>query len=314
MSLRHVFTANPGLKLLALVLAVFLWFVAVGREEAEVSQPVPLEMINIPQNMVISNKVPAGINIRIRGAVAMIRQLANRKLRFSLDLGEAKKGPASFTLVPDDLDLPRGLEVTHLEPSVVTVELEPVITRTIRVLPVIKGEPRAGFVIEDISLEPRQIQVKGPENLVKSLDTVWTEPVDVTQLTGTSTLTTRPALPDVSLSIVGSPQIKAEIRMGEKIVTRTLDGISVQVINAASRFDIKPDKVTLTLRGPLGAMSEVVAGRGLTVSLDAGGLGPGSVQRGVVVSVPGHIDVLKVVPDQVKITIHEEMPTTGNGQ
>ena len=307
MRLRSILTEHLGLKLLAVVLAVVLWFMAVGRKTAEVGLTVPLEMVNIPADMVIANQVPDGISLRIRGSVALTRQVADKKLRFSLDLAKAKKGPVSFTLLPDALDLPRGLEVTHLAPRNVIVELERLIVKTIRLLPVIKGEPIAGYVIDDINLEPKQVEIRGPENLVQGLESIWTEPVDVTKLDKSATLLTKPSMPDVSLSPVGNAQIKAEIRIIEKITARPFKDVPVQVTGAVYKFDIHPKNVELLVRGPLNKMSELVAGKELIVKLDLTGLMPGRHERAVVVEAPEKMSVLRVQPNRIKIKITSEL-------
>ena len=94
--LRGLITHNPGLKLLALIMAVILWFMAVGRERAEVGLNVPVEMVNFPKNMVVANQVPDGISVRIRGSVALTRQVQDRKPAFQPGPGRRPGRPQSF--------------------------------------------------------------------------------------------------------------------------------------------------------------------------------------------------------------------------
>ena len=197
MWLRDLLFRNFWVKLLSLFLAMVLWYMAVGRERAEIGLNIPLELVNFPPRTVIANQIPDAINVRIRGSVAQTRQVSDRNLRFSLDLGGAKIGPNSFNIQPDALGLPRGLEITRLAPAEITVALERVVTKKINLLPVIKGEPAAGYIIEDITLEPREVEVQGPESVLKPLEIIWTAPVDVTNLTkpGDAGNESRPAGP-----------------------------------------------------------------------------------------------------------------------
>ena len=300
---KNMLTKNVGLKLFSFAMAIGLWFMAVGRESGELGLTVPLEMVNFPPDMVVASQVPNGINVRIRGPLTLTRQAAERKLRFSLDLSQAKPGPNEFSLLPDTLSLPRGLHVTHLAPSSVRVKLEKVISKKLSLLPVIKGEPITGYTIENISLEPKQVDVRGPESVLGPVEILWTEPIDVTKLKETATLVTRPALPDMSITLVKPGDIKAHLNIGEKIVTRRFQSVPVQVLNSDLPAEIDPKTVDVTIRGPVSGMTDLVSGQGLDVRVNLAGLEPGVHERMLVVNVPPKMGLVKAEPKVVKIHI-----------
>ena len=303
MNFSGLFTKNLGLKFVSLVLAVVLWYMTVGREMAEVGITVPLEMVNFPSNMVVANQVPDGVSVRIRGSVTLTRQMAGRQLRFSLDLADAKPGQNTFTLSADSLNLPRGLEVTRLAPSTITVELEKLISKKINLLPVIKGEPVAGYIIEDIALEPRTVLIQGPVSVLDKIDILWTEPIDVTQLKESTTLPTQPALPDVSLTLAEKVEIKATIKIGEKVISRSFKEVPVEAINTDQNFEIIPPAVDLVVRGPMNTMKELDAGKGLHARLNLAELAPGVYKRKVAITHPPDVEVIRVDPETVQVTI-----------
>jgi len=310
--LRELATRHLGLKILALVMAVVLWFLAVGRETGEIGLKVPLEMINFPKDMVIANEIPDGISIRIRGSVALTRQVAERKLRFSLDLAGAKKGSNNFTMVPDALGLPRGLEVTQLSPSSITVELERLITKKVGLLPVIQGEPETGYMIDEIALEPNEVEVRGPENMLLGLDRLWTEPIDVTKLTGSTTVVIKPTMPSVAVSLTKPTEIKANLKINPKLTVRAFKNVKIETVNSAYKFELEPETVDLMIRGPVNAMTELVTGKGLQVILDLAGFESGRFKRKLVVRVPEKMEVLEVKPDQIWVKISKELSDPEN--
>jgi YbbR domain-containing protein len=305
MWLSDLFTRNLRFKLLALVLAIGLWFMAVGRERAEVGLTVPLEMKGFPPDLVVANEVPDGISVRIRGSVPLTRQVADRGLRFSIDLSGAKAGPNNFNLLPEVLGLPRGLDVTRLVPSQITVVLEPVTLKRVNILPVIKGEPGGGFVIEDILLEPRNVGIRGPQSSLDKIDIVWTEPIDVTKAAGSTTVPVKLAMPDVSVTPAEKIQITARLEMREKIVTRTFSAVPVEGINTDLDYTVTPEAVEVTISGPLSTMTELATGKALHVRLNLVDLGPGRYRRPVDVSVPPDMKVVSVKPETVQVKILE---------
>ena len=304
MWLRDIFYRNLGLKFLSLVAALILWFMAVGREKAEVGLTVPLEFTNIPANMVIANQVPDGISVRIRGSVALTRQVERRRLRFSLDLHGASEGINHFTLAPESLELPRDIEITRMAPNSITVELEGIENKKFGLLPVIKGEPLPGFMIEDISLQPKNLELRGPKSVLEGLSILWTEPIDVTKLDKSTTLTVLPSLPDVALSVVGNKEIKAQLKIGEKLNTKSFKSVPVEAINTDLNFSLDPKTVDLTIRGPLSTMTTLASGKAMHVRVNLAGLTPGVYERKVMVSIPPDTEVIALEPETIKIEIH----------
>ena len=55
--MRRWLLENPGLKLLSLALAVFLWAVVLGEQKVEVSLNLPFEL-PIPSGMMVVNDAP----------------------------------------------------------------------------------------------------------------------------------------------------------------------------------------------------------------------------------------------------------------
>jgi YbbR domain-containing protein len=299
------FTRNLSLKFIALALSCVLWFTAVGRERAEVGMNVPLELINIPKNMVITNPIPDGISVRIRGSVALTRQVANRSQRFSLDLAGAKAGPNHFSLLPESLGLPRGVEVIRLTPSTLTVDLEGLAVKKVNILPVIKGELVPEYMIEDIQLEPKSLLIRGPESLLNTVDILWTDPIDVTDMFESTTVAATPAMPDVTLSPAEPIHLKAHIKITEKIVTRIFSDIPVESINTDKEFVLEPAGVELTIRGPLAMITKITEAKGFSARVNLADLGPGTHQKPISVPLPPELRLLSVQPAIVNVTIME---------
>lgn len=309
--LTDLFTRNVGLKLLSLAMAVLLWYMAVGRERGEVGMTVPLELINIPANMVVVNELPDGISLRLRGSLALTRQVAERRLRFSLDMSGARKGENRFTLQPDTLGLPGEMEVIRVAPNTVVVQLESLIIKTLNLMPVIKGEPVAGYIIEGITLEPQKLDVRGPESIMNRLEVLWTDPINVTTFSASTTVQTRPALPEPGLTVVKPTTIQARLKIGDKIISRDFKDLSVEALIAPDEvigFELTPATVALTIRGPLNALTNLVPGEDLHVRVNLTGLDAGRHERMLIVTVPPSMEVVRVEPKFISVDIFEGIP------
>ncbi len=170
---------NLPYKILAVLLAVIIWYFVVGEERAEVGLSVPLELINIPRDLIVVNNVTHGIEIRINGPRSLIRSLATENLSKSLDLSNTKAGTVSFSISSEGIPLPRGVKITRINPTQVVVILEKLLARKIEVKPRIIGKPAPGYEIESIQVNNNLVEIAGPERVVEGLDHLYTKPIEI---------------------------------------------------------------------------------------------------------------------------------------
>ncbi len=170
---------NLPYKILAVLLAIIFWYLVVGEERAEVGLTVPLELINIPRNLIVVNNVTQGIDIRVNGPRSLVRSLSTENLSKSLDLSNTRAGSVSFSISSEGIPLPRGVLVTRINPTQVTVVLQKLATKKIMVRPRINGKPAPGFEIESIQINTEQVEIAGPEEVVASLENLYTKPIEI---------------------------------------------------------------------------------------------------------------------------------------
>ena len=140
---------NRGLKLLALLLAVALWF-AVGVEEpTETTLSMALELVNLPSGMMITSEIPPSLQVRVMGPGSVIRKLTQARLAQTIDLAGFKRGRHSIPLGPKNFNFPRGVRVTRVQPNPLTLTLAPTMVKALQIKPVLEGSPPEGFEIDE---------------------------------------------------------------------------------------------------------------------------------------------------------------------
>jgi hypothetical protein len=75
-----------------------------------------------------------------------------------------------------------------MSPSEITVKLEPLVRKTFRLLPVLHGDPAAGYLLAKITVLPPRITVEGPESLMTALKRLQTMPIDIQDAKETMTV------------------------------------------------------------------------------------------------------------------------------
>lgn len=110
------------------------------------------------------------VNLEVRGKKSNISLLTD-EYKVKLDLSNVKE-PGTHTL-PLTYSIPSGVEMVSMEPSVVTVTVEPRVSKSVTVSIGTKGEPakdyRAGT---PVLIDPRQVTVTLPESSMANLGQV----------------------------------------------------------------------------------------------------------------------------------------------
>lgn len=295
---------NIGLKLLALAFALFLWFFVVGEEKAEVNLNIPLEILNLPENILISNEFPGTIDVRLYGSRSLIRDLATRRISREIDLSGAKPGEVTLNIIPDSIPVPRGIQVTRIHPSHVTLILEPLVRKEVSIKPELKGKLAAGYELKDIKIDPAVVVIAGTKKELARIEKIPTEPVDISGLTKDMETTVQLNPGKCRVRVIGSSRINLSVGIEEQIIEeRLLIPVEPQGSNLCR---VRPDEVTVSVIGPANLISETMQGGKIRAVIDLKGLGPGKYVREPRIQLPPEIRIIKVEPRSVRAVINDK--------
>lgn len=185
--MKKLLTENIGMKISAVLISVFLWFFVTSRGQSEIAFDIPLEFKNIPADVGIVNASVKTVSVTVRGHERPMKNLKVSDVRVYVDLGKADKGTDVYYINKDNIKLPYGLSVMNISPSTVKIKLDETISRTFPVNPVLTGEPRKGYFVSSIKVEPKSVVVKGLKSDVLRLHILKTEPLYIADSTSTMT-------------------------------------------------------------------------------------------------------------------------------
>jgi len=177
--MKKFFTTNLWLKLVALFMAVALWFFVILSGRSEVTLDVPLKFINIPDKYEIVD-CPASISVTIEGQEQMLKYLKPNDINVVLDISGARPGRSFYTISKENIKLSNSFLVTGIDPETFSLTIERQLKKSVTVKPHIVGAPEKGYKISAIHVEPKTVLLEGPESAVSKVDVVRTEPIDIT--------------------------------------------------------------------------------------------------------------------------------------
>lgn len=295
---------NPGLKIMAVLLATGLWFVVAGEQNVERTLRVPLEFRNKPVNLEVLGDPPTTVDIRVVGSSALLSRIDAGEVVAVLDLGTARPGSRLFHVRTDEIRVPYGVDVMQVTPSTIGLELEVSSRRRVRVVPAVEGDPAPGFVTGRITSDPDSVEVIGPESHLKSLTAATTEPVSVAGLRESVTDTVTIGVPDSAVRLVETTSAKVLVEILPAPVERVLSGVPIRWrnLNEGLTARVEPLTTTVTVRGRRDALESMRA-ETIDAFVDLAGLGPGRYNLRVQFDPTESFGVSTTEPAVVQVTI-----------
>jgi YbbR domain-containing protein len=195
-----------------------------------------------------------------------------------------------------------GLKV---EPGVVTVKV-PVLpiatTRTVPVVFTLHGAVAPGYWVVGVAMDPFAVTVRGEEQVLKSLDRLETQAIDVGNLSATRSFSVALAVP-AGVTLLRPTDVAVTVTVQPLAGTRMFSSV-VQVtgLQANQVADVDVPNVSVLVTGPVPTLVGLGPEAVIAV-VDVGGRGPGTYPLDVVVRVPSGVSVQTVQPTRVQITI-----------
>src|SRR5579864_3059218 len=193
--MKQFFTHNVGWKLLSLLIAVTLW-IAVAREpELATSLSVPVEFKKIPEDLDIGVSAPERVLIEVRGSSGRLTHDNLINVATVLDLSDAHVGERTYTIHDYNLNLPPGVAFYRAVPSQITLRFDRLIARDVDVRPSYIKIPD-GYHRTAETVNPAKVRVRGPEERLKNMREIFTDPIDLS-------------------AVVGQAQFRTEVNVGD---------------------------------------------------------------------------------------------------
>jgi YbbR domain-containing protein len=302
---------NWVLKLLSLLFALFLWYFVVGEDKVDMNVTIPVEIVNLPRDLVISNQFKKQLEVTISGQRSIIRGLSNQHISRSIDLSDAIPGTVVKQNQPDSIKLPHGLSILRIQPPTITLLLDQLIQRELQIEPILKGSVHKDFKLGTVVPDPTTLEISGPQAILGNLKTLKTIPVNIGDLD-------QSAVKQVSLDL--QPEIADLI--GEPVVAVRINVIElkkeVQIANIPVEFDpvggketemiyqVKPPTVSLAAEVPKRLLQRSKDLKSLIkVSIKPVTLKAGNQKLKVIAESMPQVRILSVTPDTVTLEIDE---------
>jgi YbbR domain-containing protein len=265
--------------------------------------PVRVDRGTVPAGLAAGEPVVDPVAVNVRGPGSVVDRVDAAVARVIVD--------ASGVDVDEDVDLvavdARGDRVTPVdfEPSSVHVRIAVTVagtTRTVPVVPKLRGSPAVGFALTGLRVQPVDVVIAGPRATLQGISEVDTEPVSIAGAHADVTADTKLVLPQ-GVTVEGSSTVTVTATI-TPLTGSTTFTVGIVLTGTSSQFTyaVSAGSTLAVVSGPVTALG-ALSGSSLQATADVSGLGVGTHTLPLRVTVPSGLRVTSLVPAQVTVTI-----------
>lgn len=298
---------NWSAKLVSLVLAVGLWYYAVGEEGIEVTRSIPVEIKVEQENMRVVGKPVRVVIATLQAPRALLANLASGELKAEHVIKKVPSpGDYSFRLEAREIQLPsEKIRVVKIEPEAIVVKIDEIIVQKLEVEPVFLGEPAIGYRLDPgkVQLDPRSVLVEGPKSQLENLGKIKTQAIDVVGRIRSFRKTVR-LVEDPGLKLLSESWVDVYLPIEEIVGEKTFEGVPVRILSRADGprpASVVPAQLTVTLRGPAKNLEDAEA-KDLLIYTETSDLPEGTHEVSLQSMLPESTELKAPLPP-VKVTL-----------
>lgn len=302
--LADLFSKDWLLKFVSLVLAVILWYFVGGEDRVDKNVMIPIEIINLPRDLVISNQFKKEIEVTVSGPRSLILEMSSRALTRQVDLSAAT--PGTMVIDNDHKHIPvlRGITVQRVQPSSIILSLDKLVQKQFPVEAKTVGRVADGYYVRFLKVDPDIISITGPQTTLSQVDELFTKAINLDGVKHSSQLQVPLELEPAIVELIGETSVTADITIGVESVTKSLDGMKVNAVLDGVRREVEPAEVKVIANIPKLLIDQKIDPKSLITVTASNHESGGETLRVKAVArtdleVP--IEILSIVPDTVKL-------------
>jgi uncharacterized protein (TIGR00159 family) len=181
-SLREKMFSNLRPKLVTVFLVIISWLIITAKQGGILTITAPIKFHNLPANLVLVKSSPEEVEVQVKVISRLIPSPKQLDIVADVDLAKIREGTNHLAVKNDDLQIPLGVAVSSINPSVVRITTEKKVRKLLQIRAKTIGSLPGGLKIAKLQTDPSTIMVEGPEHVVTQLEFISTEEIDLAKV------------------------------------------------------------------------------------------------------------------------------------
>jgi YbbR domain-containing protein len=168
--------SNLSTLILALVLAVVVWISAVTAANPNIEQTrsVSLDLVGLDPDMLVVGNVPTQVRVTLEAPSSVMDSMSasENAIQAWVDISGSEPGTHDLGVQVQINPSFRPVRRISVIPEIVSINLEPLLTRTYPINLEVTGEPAVGYQKGRLSSVPSSVTISGAASLVTQIEEV----------------------------------------------------------------------------------------------------------------------------------------------
>ncbi len=245
---------------LIVIFSILLWIFVSFSGEFSITINLPIQVIEIPENLALSSISTNEVSISLKGQGWQLAQhTLGRDPKFFIPSPQ-KAGEeviSSRNALFANSWLSSTLQLAEVSPEKITLKVEKRISKKVEIIPVLLLTYKPGYdLVSNAVIEPDSVEISGPESLVNNISLINTTTLSLENLENETSVNLKLKEPNYLKLNTDECNVKLDI---QKIVDKSLDNIQVKTTNIPSRYELNlsPRTITVVLRGGINIFSKI---------------------------------------------------------
>lgn len=266
---------------------------------------IPTKLENLPPDLIIVGHPLKEVKVTARGRNSLLETVLEEKRFCVIDLGDVKAGLVTLTIGESNLQLPKGISIVSINPTSITLRVEPKQTKTVPVNITLTDSPAPGYKVSLTLATPSDLRISGSEKKLEQIDQLATQPISLKDVSESFKKEITIDLPEGVTSAAGSvnPLVLVQVNIEENVIVRRLTGIPVESRNTAFQVKIAPPVIDIDVRGSEKTLESLSDANNIKAYVDLTGLAPGVYVRRAQIALPVGITLAGAKPEVFTVTI-----------
>jgi YbbR domain-containing protein len=297
---------NWHIKILSVAFAIilFVFHRMSTLEERFFSVPLTVE---VNSGLIPSSSYTRMIRISLRGDANSIYPILEDDIEAYIDLTKYTE-TGTYRAPVQIRKKGTALEVEPLEigvdPLEISLELDRRISKYIPLTPNMRGYTEPGYELVSYTLNPTQVVIDGPLNIMDGVSELLTDFIDLDGRTEDFSVTVSILNRDPLIVIRGSGMTEFRGFVQELVMLKNFDGVPVAITGLNERFraDLEINTLNLRFEGPQQALEQYTPPANL-LALDCSAIsGPGTYVLPVITAFTPEFNLVRIEPE--RLTVH----------
>lgn len=302
-------TRNLSLKIIALVIAVIIWFNAVINKTIQIERPIDVNIYALPDSMAFTDISDSDIDVLMEGKSSefILMKLFNNFPVIEINMSDYESDDNTYNI---DIDrsmfslLPESnIEILKIEDKRVHFTIDSLISKEIPVVPRTESAPAEEYTISGrITTSPSRVEIEGGRSKIEPINYIETEKID---LSGLSSDYSKVVPLSIKESFIDVKPRSVMVNIGiEKLKSKQFADIPVTYLNYPGNIDIDSmtQSVDIEIKGPSGIVEDLHSGE-FSPIIDLSDIrGRGTFKYPVTIDREG-VDVISVKPETIRVIV-----------